>query len=125
MKHIQTFEEACKELGIEPVLPVVTGLPEKHQKAIIAHYKLVIIAEAINNGWQPDWSNYNQWKYYPWFDVEANAENPAGSGLSYYDFGYLRSITCVGSRLCYESSEAAEYAGKTFKELYEEYFLIK
>jgi len=27
------------------------GLPEKHQKAIQAHYQLVIIAEALNGGW--------------------------------------------------------------------------
>ncbi len=126
MKNITTFEDACKKLGIDPLaLPVVTGLPEKHQKAIVAHYKLVIIAEAINDGWTPNWNDYSQCKYYPWFRVEANNERFSGFGLSYGGCGITSSLTVVGSRLCYFSSDAAEYAGTQFKELYEESYLIK
>lgn len=126
MKNIRTFEDACKELGIDPLaLPVVTGLPEKHQKAIVAHYKLVIIAEAINDGWTPNWKDYDQYKYYPWFSVEANDEQPSGFGLSCGGYDYAYSIADVGSRLCYFSRDAAKAAGKQFKELYEESYLIK
>jgi hypothetical protein len=38
-----------------------------------SHAKLVIIARAanmiVNDGkeWKPDWTNHDQWKYYPWF----------------------------------------------------------
>jgi hypothetical protein len=125
MNTIQTFEEAAEKLGIDPkALPEVSALPEKHQKAIIAHYKLVIIAQAINDGWEPDWSNDDQWKYYPWFYVDASADKPSGSGLSYHDYDSVRSRTDVGSRLCFDSREAARYAGEKFKELYEDYFLI-
>ena len=77
---IKTFEDACKALNLDPeqVLPIVSGVPEKHQKAIVSHAKLVIIAEALNEGWQPDWNDSGEWKYYPWFRMSS------GSGLAYY-----------------------------------------
>jgi len=114
MAKIKSFEAACKALGIEPILPEVSGLSKDHQKAIVAHYKLVIIAQALNEGWKPDWKNDNEWKYYPWFDME--------NGFSYIYFG--RRFTCsrVGSRLCFKSSELARYAGTQFLKLYKDYF---
>jgi len=125
MQQIKTFEEACKKLGVSPKdLPIVKALPAKHQQALIAHYKLVIIAEALNDGWQPDWNNFSQGKYYPWFDVIATAKKPSGSGLSCDGCDRWLAYTTVGSRLCYKDSETAKYAGKQFKKLYEEYFLI-
>jgi hypothetical protein len=90
MPKIKTFEGACKALGIDAKkLPDVSMLPADHQDAIIAHYKLVIIAQALNEGWKPDWSDYNQYKYYPWFNVRS------GSGLSYFDFvGWTTHCGC-------------------------------
>jgi len=121
MSTIKTFEAACKKLKLDPkkCLPVVSGMPKHHQDATIAHAKLVIIAEAMNDGWKPDWTN-GQWdKYYPWFDLSS------GSGLRYDDCDHRRSTSDVGSRLCFKSRELAEYAGKHFKKLYEQYFLLK
>lgn len=52
--NIKTFDDACHVLNLDPsTLPVVTGLPARHQKAITAHFKLIIIAEALNEGWKP------------------------------------------------------------------------
>jgi hypothetical protein len=118
MKKVKSFEHACELLKINPTLPVVKGLPKEHQEAIISHYQLVIITQAINNGWKPDWSNSNQYKYHPWMKVKASAECPAGSGLSFHGYGRWLTDTGVGSRLCFVSSEAAEYAGKKFADLY-------
>jgi hypothetical protein len=118
MKKIKTFQQACKKLGIKSALPDVSALPKDQQKAIIAHYKLVIIAKALNDGWKPNWKDSSQWKYYPWFDMQS------GSGLSYYDDVYAYSISPVGSRLAYKSSDLARYAGKQFIKLYKDYFLI-
>jgi hypothetical protein len=118
---IKTFEGACKALKLDPVkaLPKVSGMPKRHQEATIAHAKLVIIAEALNEGWKPDWKN-GQWdKWYPWFWMNS------GSGLSLVAVIFLRSASGVGSRLCFKSRELAEYAFKKFKKLYEAYFLIK
>ena len=123
---IKTFEAACKALKLNPakVLPTVTTFPVKHRNALVAHAKLIIIAEALNEGWQPNWNDSSEWKYYPWFEVKADEKNLSGSGLAYYVFAYWLSLTAVGSRLCFKSRELAEYAGKQFKKLYEEYFLI-
>lgn len=123
---IKTFEDACNALNINPEtsLPEVTMLPEKHQKAVVALTKLIIIAEALNEGWQPDWSDSTQWKYYPWFDMEDSVKQPSGSGLSFFGYADGRSFSVVGSRLAYKSRELARYAGKQFAKEYADYFLI-
>ena len=125
MEKIKTFEDACAALKLDPAaLPGVTGLPEKHQKAIVAHYKLIIIAEALNDGWKPNWKDWDESKYYPWFDMDNDDDDQPGSGFSYGDYGCGRTGTCLGSRLCFKTWELAEYAGKQFEELYKEYFMI-
>lgn len=77
--RVKSFEDACQVLGISTNVPEVKGLPRKHQKAIIANYKLIVIAEALNEGWKPNWQDSDEYKYYPWFDMS----NPAGVGCSY------------------------------------------
>lgn len=119
-QKIKSFEDACKALKLDPkkVLPDVSAFPKEHQQALIAHAKLVIIAQALNGKWKPNWKDSNQWKYYPWFDMSS------GSGLSYYVYDHLISYSSCGSRLCYKTSELAKYAGTQFIDLYKEYFVI-
>ncbi len=125
MAQIKTYEAACKELKLDPkALPDVSTLPEKHRKAIIAHFKLVIIAEALNEGWTPDWSDYDQAKYYPWFEVIPDNKSVSGFGLSYGAYGGWLTGTGVGSHLCFKTRDLAKYAGKQFLKLYEEYMLL-
>jgi hypothetical protein len=123
---IKTFEEACAKLGRNPEhLPVVDMLPEKHQKSIVAEYKLITIAEALNDGWEPNWANDNELKYFPYFYTEPSKKKvPSGVGFSFYDYVHQRSRTGVGSRLCYKSDDLATYAGQQFFDLYKEYLLI-
>lgn len=121
---IKTFKDACKELGINAkAIPDVSMLPPKDRKAIIAHYKLIKIAEALNDGWKPNWHT-GESKYNPWFEVIADAKRPSGFGFSYTSYDCWFTGTDVGSRLCYKSSELALYAGKQFAKLYQEYFLM-
>jgi len=126
MSKIKTFEEACGALGIDPTKPLVdaSGMPEKHRKAIEAHSKLVVIAQALNEGWEPNWNDEDEYKYFPWFEVEATEEKPSGVGFSYSRYGHSCAVTSVGSRLCYRTRELALYAGETFADLYKEYLLI-
>jgi hypothetical protein len=121
MAKIKTFEAACKALKLDPkkVLPDVTAYPKHHQEAMIAHAKLVIIVEALNEGWKPNWKNGLWDKYYPWFDLSS------GSGLSFDVCDDRISGSTVGSRLCFKSRELAKYAGKQFEDLYKKYFLLK
>lgn len=125
MSKITSFEEACKALNIEPIVPDFSAVPEQHRKALEAHYKLVIIAEAVNEGWKPDWDDTDQYKYYPWFDVEADEEQTSGSALSFLGYYCADSYAGVGSRLAFKNSDIAKYMGTQFKELYEDYFLFK
>jgi len=121
---IKSFEDACNALGINAVEPDFSAMPEKHRKALLAHYKLVIIAEAFNEGWKPDWYNSSEYKYYPWFDMSPEGQEHTGCGFSFNVCDFDTSGTTVGSRLCYKSRELAEYAGKQFEELYKDYFLL-
>lgn len=125
MQQIKTFEDACKALNIDAnILPDVSMLPAKDQQAFIAHYKLCVITRALNEGWEPNWSDTDQWKYWPWFDVNEDESKPSGFGLSYHDYADWHSSTDVGSRLCFKSWELAKYAGEQFVDLYEAYYLI-
>ncbi len=116
---IKTFEDACKKLELDPSkLPDVSGIPGEFAKPIIAAYKLMIVYKAINNGWKPDWSKWDQYKYFPWFRVLSSG---FGFSDSHCDFAYAAAR--VGSRLCTDSSEKAKYIAEQFKDLYQEYFL--
>lgn len=116
---IKSFEDACAHLGVDPQkLPDVSMIPEDLRKPVIAAYKLMIVFRAINNGWIPDWSNHNQYKYYPWLPVLSS-----GFGFSSTNYTCDFSHSTVGSRLCTDSYEKALYIAKQFETEYKEYFL--
>ncbi len=123
-EKIKTFEDACSVLGISPD-EFLISYSEKlshHSKAFVAHLKLIVITEALNEGWKPDWSN-NKWdKYYPWFRM--NASSSAGR-FSFSHSDNRASASLVGSRLCFKSEKLADYAGKQFEELYRDYHVIE
>lgn len=112
MSKIKSFDDACKALGIQYT-------PQKGlTKDEIAYQKLKIVAKALNEGWEPDWSNRDQYKYYPWQRFVA------GSGFVPDGCGCDRSHTFVSSRLCYKSRELALYAGEQFADLYNDFFSL-
>jgi hypothetical protein len=115
MDRVKTAEQAfaIKGISIASIIQPNDAIDE------VAYKVLKVIVEILNEGWVPDWKNNNQYKYYPWFDVSS------GSGLSCLVCGARDSRSVVGSRLCFKSSELAKYAGKQFKKLYEQYFLLK
>lgn len=113
------FEQACKELGITNALPDVSMLPERNQKAILAFYKLSVIIQCVNEDWEPNWQDWAERKYFPWFDVL-----PAGLGYSHTNFTASDTTANLGSRLCFKSvGLAAEWAQKLLP-LYEDFLLI-
>lgn len=118
--RVKSFEDACQVLGISTNVPEVKGLPRKHQKAIIANYKLIIIAEALNEGWKPNWQDSDEYKYYPWFDMS----NPAGVGYSNSPYTASYTNASVGSRLCLKNRELAIYFGQTFTDLFNDSLLL-
>ena len=117
-KDIKTFEDACEALGIttNSHTPI---FDEDEAPDEIAYKKLKVIVAAINQGWVPDWTNSNQYKYYPYFNLSS------GSGFSGHDYDDRYSYSHVGSRLCFESREKCLYAAEQFKDIYEDFFIIK
>ena len=119
--RVNSFENACSVLGLDPKdLPVVDHLPEKDRLSIIAYYKLTVIIRALNEGWEPDWANWSQWKYYNWFYVDSAG---FACALTYYTAS--NAYTFIGSRLCFKTRELATFARENFRELYYEYLFIE
>ena len=114
--RIKSYDDACEELGIDPVIDENI---EKFGLTIdeIAYIKLKTIIKSLNEGWIPDWTNSNEYKYYCWFDMSASS----GFGFSASDYDYSFSYSVVGSRLCFKNRGLAEYAGKQFKKLYKDF----
>jgi hypothetical protein len=115
-KTIKSFEDACRHLGIEPS----TVISQNDTIDEAAYKKLKVVVDAINNGWKPDWSDHDQYKYFPWFEVLSS-----GSGFAFSGYGYYYSASSVGSRLCFESREKCLYAAEQFQSIYEDFFIIK
>lgn len=114
---VKTYEDACEIIGEKPI-------DEQHLmdcgigKSEIAFIKLKTIFKAankMNNNWNADYSNSNQCKYYPYFIWRS-------SGFRYDDTYCTYTSTCTGSRLCCGTHDDAEYIGKQFKDLYNDYF---
>jgi len=129
MKNLKSFESAAKFLGINPTeLPEVSQLPEEHQKSVIAFYMLTIISMASwkQEGKEINWSDWNQYKYYPWFDMSPEKKSVgSSSGFSCNDYDFDRTYSRVGSRLVYPTSEIATYVGKTHVQLYRDFMVIE
>jgi hypothetical protein len=118
--RVKTFDDACKVIGLKPDDYGTLHTPKQitqYQKHLYAHLKLMIIAEALNEGWKPNWDDSSEWKYYPYFDMRSKG---AGFGFSFANYGRTSTTTCVGSRLCFKNEELAAYAGKQFVELYKD-----
>ena len=116
-KRVKTYADACAVPMNETVLAKLGFTKDE-----IAYRKLKTIAEALNEGWRPDWANSNEYKYWPWF-----VYNPALAGFSYaYTFNAASSTDAhIGSLLCYKTRELATYAGRQFEGLYNDFLLIK
>lgn len=88
-KKIKSYEAACKALGLKPISDeVFNAFQKEDRKTMAAYHKLAVITRAINEGWQPDWSNRDERKYEPYMYT-----NNAGLASAYlrpleYAYGY-------------------------------------
>lgn len=131
---ITDFESARKALGLKPndytlfehlpkfIARFISDINPKHIDALVALNKLFTIAQAWNkeDGFVPDFSDWNQDKWFPWFKYDkdvakfvcADTINAATAASAH-----------LGSRLCFKTSERAAQFGKQFVDLYNEVFL--
>ena len=77
-----------------------------------AYMQLVIITKALNGRWKPDYTNTNQYKYFPSFIYKPSF------GLVFHACLYWTPNASVSSRLCFKNIELAEYAATQFVKLY-------
>lgn len=156
-ERIKTFEDACRELGEEhpliqayrQILEIATCedyMKETFGVDMVAYLKLRIICAAINEGWEPKFTE-DEWRYYPWFylytqqelddmyDDEKQERHMIDTGdyeTEYCGFGYALSSDVpsgadarIGSRLCLKNSELATYCGKQFISIWADLNLVR
>lgn len=115
---IQTYEDACRVLGVEPVDEQAMAAAGFRADEI-ARRKLETITAALNDGWKPDWNDTDQYKYVPWFWIKPRP-GQTYAGLASASTNYAPSYTLanIGSRLCFKNAGVARYAANQFTELY-------
>lgn len=110
--RVKTYEDACGELGVEP-LDEEGMLAVGFRRSEIAGRKLEVVVMALNEGWEPDWSNEEQRKWVPAFYIGED-----DFLFDYVGFVTGRATASYASRFCLRSKWLAEYAGKQFVDLY-------
>ena len=137
-ERVKTFEDAVRELGDEHPLVREWHLGDGLSADLEAYLKLRIIAAALNEGWEPEFTT-DEYRYFPWFvlyteeeynelsdEVKARVVQWSYShadtyrGVAYVNAYYDSSnaYSYVGSRLAFKNSDLAKYAGKQFIEIY-------
>lgn len=113
--RIKTMDDVYSELSIDKTKFEGSFIfPEDLDAA-----KIRLIYKVFNEGWLPDWTNHNEYKYTPYF------ESKSGCAFSSSVYNNWAAYTFVGSRLCLKSKELALELPKIFVVEFENYFLIK
>ena len=153
-ERIKTFEDACNELGEENVLVQAYRTAEFNTSGnqsdvsdVVAYLKLRVIAEALNEGWKPQFT-HDETRYYPWFyfctqeeidkmDEEKKKKLWLFGGDSY--IGSACGLACAGSynawsnsysasgisaRLAVKSEALAKYFGQQFIDIWADYVAL-
>ena len=148
-ERIKTFDDAYKALGeshpyvvqYDQIFACLMDGEEEIPKDIIAYLKLRIIAAALNEGWEPQFTKKEK-RYSPCFvsytqkeigetDEEqkshvafrssSNADASVGIACMGTIYDSSDAIASIGSRLAFKSSELAKYAGEQFVEIWADY----
>ena len=148
-ERIKTFEDAVNAIGEDhPLVAQYKTINSAFKEAdnnlhLFAYTRLAIIAEALNEGWRPEYTE-DEYRYYPWFGLytqeeyddmddedkeccrfvgRSNGHAGAYGGLvyAYAYYGSANSYASFGSRLAFKSRELAIYCGKQFIEIWINY----
>ena len=151
-ERIKTFEDACNELGEDhPMVSVYDALVTRANgeqslaewmgKDVVAFLKLRIIADALNEGWHPKFTE-DEYRYYPWFYIYTKEEydnfseeekrrcvgrainNSNSSGGLVYASSFSAassSSTYYSARLAFSNRDLADYAGKQFIDIWADF----
>lgn len=148
-ERVKTFEDACAVLGEDHRLVQAYRAVEGMTGCgadFYAYLKLRIICAALNEGWEPQYTE-DEWRYYPWhflyteseindMDADERADRhmmSAGDFKTEYagfadassNLAPSRTYAYFGSRLCLKSHDLAIYCGKQFIDLWADFKLIR
>lgn len=125
-EKVKSYEDVCKIKGIDPVksLPFPEATTDE-EKAINGFTRITRTIEVLNEGWKPDWNNWDERKYYPWFDLKTNEGAGSGVGFSFNGYYFDHSLSSVGSRLVLKSRELVEHIVKYFLEDYKAFMTFE
>lgn len=149
-ERIKTFEDACEWCLTHDKNHLVAAYQSMCGsggtvgcKDVEAYLKLRIIAAALNEGWEPQFTD-NEWRYFPWFCIytkkeleemdeeersrvvgRAHSHANANGGLAcaFARYASSNSYTNFGSRLAFKSEELAVYCGKQFIDIWADFIL--
>lgn len=124
-EEIADYEAAKRFIGLAPNSKTsISAINPKHIKALIALNTLFTIAEAWNkqDNFVPDFSNRNQYKYFPWFNYDEEA---AGFVCANAHYAAASTYAAVGSRLCFKDSNRARQFGTQFIDLWNDFLLFR
>lgn len=143
-KRIKTFEDACHEIGIDAEAWNRDKISLGLEPDVLAFLKLRIIVKALNEGWEPRFTE-DECRYYPWFilytgeeynklDEEEKSRVVYRSSNNAYAFGgvscasaaYDSSFTSasIGVRLAFKTSELVAYCGRQFLDIWADFVFL-
>ena len=143
-KRIKTFEDACREIGIDAEAWNRDKISLGLEPDVLAFLKLRIIVKALNEGWEPQFTE-DECRYYPWFilytreeynklDEEEKSRVVCRSNYSAFalggvscagaSFGSSLTDACIGVRLAFKTSELAAYCGRQFLDIWADFVFL-
>ena len=109
---IKSFKDALNFYGLN-ASDVYSSSDTKDE---IAFKKLKLIIKALNEGWKPEWTNHNEYKYWNYFQYDKNGV------FSFYDCYYYTGTAYVPSALYLKSRDLALYAVEIGFEEYKDFY---
>ena len=123
---INSYEDACAILGRTPLtLDQFSFLPENQRQSTFSAHKIETTIEALKQGREFDWNDYDQRKWFPVWDLEVYNDGRKNDGF------VLSCVTCdygctsVSPRLCSLTREDAEHVATILFEDYKNLILKK
>jgi hypothetical protein len=117
---IRTLNDAINVLGKNDVEVINYKIIKntKISQHLKSYLELVIITKALNEGWEPDWNNSNQKKWYNWFKYDSSTSRFVFHATYYVGWS---ANTHGSSRLCYREKSLAAFAANRFPQIYNDY----
>lgn len=143
-KRIKTFEDACREIGIDAEAWNRDKISLGLEPDVLAFLKLRIIVKALNEGWEPQFTE-DECRYYPWFILYTREEYnkldeeeksrvvyrssdgaSALGGGSYASANGDSSYASAdfGVRLAFKTSKLAAYCGRQFLDIWADFVFL-